>query len=298
MISQRRITKAVIPAAGLGTRFLPATKAMPKEMLPLVDKPVIQFVVEEAVAAGLDDVLMVTGRNKSALENHFDRVTELEVKLSEKNDAERLRSIEHSSNLADVHYVRQGDPLGLGHAVLRAKSHIAGQSFAVLLGDDIINPGENLLTRMLDTHMSTGAHIVALMEVPLEDISLYGCAGVEKFDGPDLVTINQLVEKPAPEAAPSNLAVIGRYVLGPGIFSALEKTPAGRGGEIQLTDALASEIENLDSHGLIGVVFRGPRFDTGDKLGYMKAAVTFALQSAEIGEQFESWLANFVKEVN
>jgi UTP--glucose-1-phosphate uridylyltransferase len=271
---------------------------MPKEMLPLVDKPVIQFVVEEAVAAGLNDVLMVTGRNKSTLENHFDRVTELEVKLSEKNDSERLRSIEHSNKLADVHYVRQGDPLGLGHAVLRAKAHVAGQSFAVLLGDDIISPGEDLLSRMVEVHSATGAHVIALMEVPLEDIHLYGCAAVEELDGPNLVRIKQLIEKPTPEDAPSNLAVIGRYVLGPEIFRALEKTTAGRGGEIQLTDALASEIENIESHGVIGMVFRGSRFDTGDKLGYMQAAVSFATQSDEIGEQFSVWLANFIHKVN
>jgi UTP--glucose-1-phosphate uridylyltransferase len=186
----------------------------------------------------------------------------------------------------------------LGHAVLRAKAHVAGQSFAVLLGDDIIFPGENLLGRMLETHNALGAHVIALMEVPVEDIHLYGCAEVEKLDGPNLVRIKKLVEKPTPEDAPSNLAVIGRYVLGPGIFSALEKTTAGRGGEIQLTDALALEIDNVETNGVIGIVFRGSRFDTGDKLSYMKAAVTLATQSDEIGKQFAFWLADFMNKVN
>lgn len=293
-----QITKAVIPAAGLGTRFLPATKAMPKEMLPIVDKPVIQFVVEEAVAAGLKDVLMITGRNKSALENHFDRATELEDKLNQKNDTGRLSSVEHSSNLADVHYVRQGDPLGLGHAILRAKAHVAGQSFAVLLGDDIIEPGDNLLSRMLAAHSATNAHVVALMEVPAEEIHLYGCAAVETIENQDFLRITQLVEKPAADTAPSNLAVIGRYVLGPDIFTALEATNPGLGGEIQLTDALALEIDNFESSGLIGIVFRGSRFDTGDKLGYMKATVSFAMQSDEIGKPFQAWLAALVSKFN
>ncbi len=292
------ITKAVIPAAGLGTRFLPATKAMPKEMLPIVDKPVIQFVVEEAVAAGLKDVLMVTGRNKSALENHFDRATELEEKLSLKNDSERLSSVEHSSNLADVHYVRQGDPLGLGHAVLRAKAHVAGQSFAVLLGDDIIEPGSDLLTRMCDLHLKHESHVVALMEVPLEDIHLYGCADVVTTDIPDVVQITALVEKPSIEAAPSNLAVIGRYVLGPGIFDALGQTRAGRGGEIQLTDALAHEISSHESPSVLGIIFRGNRFDTGDKFSYMKTVLDFALNRDDIGPALKAWIKIRIEETD
>ena len=295
MADKMQISKAVIPAAGLGTRFLPATKAMPKEMLPIVDKPVIQFVVEEAVAAGLTDVLMVTGRNKSALENHFDRATELEDKLNQKKDSERLSSVEHSSNLADVHYVRQGDPLGLGHAILRAKAHVAGQSFAVLLGDDIIEPGDSLLSDMLKLHENTGSHVIALMEVPLEDIHLYGCAELE-IDSSNVVRVKGLVEKPAAGTAPSNLAVIGRYVLGTGIFGALERTAPGKGGEIQLTDALADEIRNPSSAGVVGLIFRGSRYDTGDKLSYLKATIQFALKRPELSDQLECWLRDLIRE--
>lgn len=293
MTDNMQVTKAVIPAAGLGTRFLPATKAMPKEMLPIVDKPVIQFVVEEAVAAGLKDVLMITGRNKSALENHFDRATELEDKLNQKNDAERLSSVEHSSNLADVHYVRQGDPLGLGHAILRAKAHVAGQSFAVLLGDDIIEPGDSLLSDMLRLHKDTGSHVIALMEVPAADIHLYGCAEIV-IESTNVVRVRGLVEKPAEGTAPSNLAVIGRYVLGPEIFEAIERTAPGKGGEIQLTDALADEIRNPNSSGVVGLVFRGSRYDTGDKLSYLKATIQFALKRPELSNHLESWLRDLI----
>ncbi|HET8778882.1 MAG TPA: UTP--glucose-1-phosphate uridylyltransferase, partial [Agromyces sp.] len=209
----QRITKAVIPAAGLGTRFLPATKAMPKEMLPVVDKPAIQYVVEEAVAAGLSDVLMVTGRNKNALENHFDRVAELEATLERKGDTAKLEKVNESTDLADMHYVRQGDPLGLGHAVLRARMHVGDHPFAVLLGDDIIDARDPLLTRMLDEHDKRDATIVALLEVDPDSIHLYGAAAVEATDDPDVVRVTGLVEKPAADVAPSNLAVIGRYVL-------------------------------------------------------------------------------------
>jgi len=295
MGNTRNLTKAVIPAAGLGTRFLPATKAMPKEMLPIVDKPVIQFVVEEAVASGLTDVLMVTGRNKTALENHFDRATELEDRLSQKRDSEKLISVEHSSNLADVHYVRQGDPLGLGHAVLRAKSHVAGQSFAVLLGDDIIAEGETLLSDMIALHIARGCHVVALMEVPESDIHLYGCAAVAPTDDEDVVEIRGLVEKPDSQHAPSNLAVIGRYVLGPNIFDALEKTAPGAGGEIQLTDALAAEISHSGKKAVMGVIFRGSRFDTGDKLSYLKATFELALGRRDVGEPLRLWIEEFLK---
>ena len=231
------VTKAVIPVAGLGTRFLPATKALPKEMLPIVDKPVIQYVVEEAVAAGLVDLLMITGRNKNALENHFDRVAELEQVLASKGDEQKLFKVQESSQLADIHYTRQGDPRGLGHAILRAKSHVGEHSFAVLLGDDIIDSRDSLLDEMLKLHRETGDNIVALMEVPRDQISLYGCASVIE-SGDSSVKVLDLVEKPAPEAAPSNLAVIGRYVLRHEMFEILQETQPGRGGEIQLTDAL------------------------------------------------------------
>src|SRR6187402_1718338 len=233
-----RITKAVIPAAGLGTRFLPATKAMPKEMLPVVDKPAIQYVVEEAVEAGLNDVLLITGRNKTALENHFDRMTELEATLEEKGDVDRLKKVEYSNDLADVHYVRQGDPRGLGHAVLRAKMHVGNQPFAVLLGDDLIDARDVLLSRMIEVAADKGATVIALMEVDPASAHLYGVATVEATDEDDVVRVVDLVEKPAKGTAPSNLAIIGRYVLQPEIFEVLEHTEPGKGDEIQLTDAM------------------------------------------------------------
>jgi UTP--glucose-1-phosphate uridylyltransferase len=294
-----RATKAVIPAAGLGTRFLPATKAMPKEMLPVVDKPAIQYVVEEAVSAGLHDVLMITGRNKNALENHFDRVTELEATLEKKGDLTRLEKVLESTELADMHYVRQGDPLGLGHAVLRARMHVGDAPFAVLLGDDIIDARDVLLSRMLDEQQSRDATIVALLEVDPDSIHMYGAAAIELTDTPDVVRITGLVEKPSREEAPSNYAIIGRYVLKPEIFDVLENTPPGKGGEIQLTDALeamAADAENTG--GVYGVVFRGRRYDTGDRLDYIKAIVQLAVDRGDLGPELRVWLKQFVGELD
>ncbi|TYL54477.1 UTP--glucose-1-phosphate uridylyltransferase GalU [Agromyces mariniharenae] len=291
----QRITKAVIPAAGLGTRFLPATKAMPKEMLPVVDKPAIQYVVEEAVAAGLDDVLMIIGRNKNALANHFDRVAELEYTLETKGDDSKLSKVQESSDLADVHFVRQGDPKGLGHAVLRARKHVGDESFAVLLGDDLIDARDPLLTRMLAEHGKRDATIVALLEVDPASIHLYGAAEVEATDDPDVVRVTGLVEKPAADVAPSNLAVIGRYVLKPEVFDILERTPPGKGGEIQLTDALMEMAGDLDgAGGVYGVVFRGRRYDTGDKLDYIKAVIQLAADRDDLGPELKPWLAEYV----
>jgi len=295
MVSNKyKVTKAVIPAAGLGTRFLPATKALPKEMLPIVDKPVIQFVVEEAVAAGLSDLLMITGRNKNALENHFDRVAELEQVLATKGDEKKLFTVQESSQLADIHYTRQGDPKGLGHAVLRAKSHVGEHSFAVLLGDDVIDYRDPVLPSMLQLHEATGDNIVALMEVPMDQIHLYGAASVTE-DG-DSVIINDLIEKPAAKDAPSNLAVIGRYVLRPEMFEILESTDPGRGGEIQLTDALQFAAKNKSvAGGVRGVIFRGRRYDTGDKLDFIKATLRIAVDRDDIGSDLKSWLKDFAK---
>jgi len=288
-----KITKAVIPAAGLGTRFLPATKAMPKEMLPVVDKPAIQYVVEEAVAAGLTDVLMVTGRNKNALENHFDRMTELESTLEQKGDTDRLHKVEYSNDLADMHYVRQGDPRGLGHAVLRARMHVGNQPFAVLLGDDLIDARDVLLSRMLDEQEARNATVIALMEVDPAQSHMYGIATVEPTDDDDVVRITGLVEKPAQGTAPSNLAIIGRYVLRPEIFDILERTDPGKGGEIQLTDALLEMAETDVAGGVYGVVFRGRRYDTGDRLDYIKAIVQLAVDRADLGPDLRPWLKQF-----
>ncbi|MEJ1192872.1 UTP--glucose-1-phosphate uridylyltransferase GalU [Arthrobacter sp. R4] len=292
--TNQTVRKAVIPAAGLGTRFLPATKAMPKEMLPVVDKPAIQYVVEEAVKVGLHDILMITGRNKRALEDHFDRVPALEATLADKGDTAKLSSIQAASNLGDIHYVRQGDPNGLGHAVLRAKQHVGNEPFAVLLGDDLIDARDELLSTMIEVQAKTGGSVVALIEVEPSQISAYGCADIQDIDGESYVRINELVEKPSMEEAPSNLAVIGRYVLHPAVFDVLERTGPGRGGEIQLTDALQElAAGDNEGHGVYGVIFRGRRYDTGDKLSYLKACVQLAIDSDDLGPGLREWLPGF-----
>ncbi|WP_298041140.1 UTP--glucose-1-phosphate uridylyltransferase GalU [uncultured Microbacterium sp.] len=285
--------KAVIPAAGLGTRFLPATKAMPKEMLPVVDKPAIQYVVEEAAAAGIDDILVIIGRNKNAISNHFDSVPELEVKLTEKGDMGRLERVMKSSDLADIHYLRQGEPKGLGHAVLRAKTHVGDSSFVVMLGDDLIDERDALITTMMEQHERTGATVVALMEVDPSQIHMYGAAAVETTDDGDVVRVTGLVEKPAQEDAPSNLAVIGRYVLPPTVFPILERTEPGKGGEIQLTDALQELAADETGPGVVGVIFRGRRYDTGDRVDYIKAIVQLAADREDLGPELRPWLKEF-----
>ncbi|MDL5486100.1 UTP--glucose-1-phosphate uridylyltransferase GalU [Microbacterium wangruii] len=285
--------KAVIPAAGLGTRFLPATKAMPKEMLPVVDKPAIQYVVEEATHAGIQDVLIIIGRNKNNIANHFDQMPELEERLRAKGDMEKLKKVEQSTDLADIHMVRQGDPKGLGHAVLRARSHVGDHPFAVLLGDDLIDERDPLLTRMMEEHERTGAAIVALMEVEPSQVHLYGVAAVEPTDDDDVVRVTGLVEKPDAADAPSNYAVIGRYVLAPSVFEILERTEPGKGGEIQLTDALQELAADPDGPGVRGVVFRGRRYDTGDRVDYIKAIVQLATDRDDLGPELRPWLKDF-----
>ncbi|WBB58792.1 UTP--glucose-1-phosphate uridylyltransferase GalU [Streptomyces sp. WMMC500] len=295
--SRTRITKAVIPAAGLGTRFLPATKATPKEMLPVVDKPAIQYVVEEAVSAGLTDVLMITGRNKRPLEDHFDRNHELEEALRKKGDEARLAKVAESNDLANIHYVRQGDPRGLGHAVLCAAEHVGDQPFAVLLGDDLIDPRDPLLARMVRAQADHGGSVIALMEVDPEQIHLYGCAAVETTADSDVVRVTDLVEKPAVADAPSNYAVIGRYVLDAAIFDVLRTTEPGRGNEIQLTDALQrlATDEALASP-VYGVVFKGRRYDTGDRSDYLRAIVRLACEREDLGADLRAWLRKYVAE--
>jgi UTP--glucose-1-phosphate uridylyltransferase len=291
-----RLSKAVIPVAGLGTRFLPATKATPKEMLPVVDQPAIQYVVEEATAAGLTDVLMITGRNKRPVEDHFDRNYELEDALRRKGDLERLSRVQASTALATIHYVRQGDPKGLGHAVLCAAPHVGDQPFAVLLGDDLIDPRDPLLTAMIDVQARHGGSVVALMEVDPAQIHLYGCAVVEPVtDG--VMRVTGLVEKPDPSDAPSNYAVIGRYVLHPGVFEVLGKTPPGRGGELQLTDALQAMAADEGLGGPVhGVVFKGRRYDTGDRADYLRSIVRLACERPDLGPEFRAWLRTYVAE--
>lgn len=296
------VVKAVIPVAGLGTRFLPATKTIPKEMLPLVDKPVIQYVVEEASASGLHDVLMVTGRNKRALEDHFDRNVELEALLSSRADPRVLDALGNPSGKVDLHYTRQGNPRGLGHAVLRARAHVGNEPFAVLLGDDLIDARDPLLAHMVTLAEKTGSSVIALMEVPADKTHLYGCASVS---GPlprppgfpyDVRSVTGLVEKPEPGLAPSNLAVVGRYVLQPEVFDVLADTEVGKGGEIQLTDALAELTDRKNgSGGVLGVVFSGRRYDTGTPLEYLKTAVQLATEDAQLSSPFKTWLEEFVR---
>lgn len=289
-----RPTKAVIPVAGLGTRFLPATKAMPKEMLPLVDKPVIQYVVEEAVRSGFENILFVTGRDKYALENHFDLSSELESRLEAKGDLTRLELVQQPTSLGNIHYVRQGGAQGLGHAVNAAHPFTSDEAFAVLLGDDVVEETSDLLKTMTDVHERTGANVVALVEVPKEEIHKYGCikpAGPE-VDG--VIPIADFVEKPKTEEAPSNYAVIGRYVLNAGIHDILANQAPGAGGEIQLTDALAKSARENLAGGVVGVVFRGERYDAGDKLEFLKATVRLASKRDDLGPDLVAWLKEFL----
>ncbi len=296
------VTKAVVPTAGLGTRFLPATKAIPKEMLPIVDKPTIQYVVEEAVAADLTDVLLVTGRGKHAIEDHFDRAYELEEVLSAKGDSGRLALVRASNQLATLHYVRQGDPKGLGHAVLCAAQHVGSEPFAVLLGDDVIDPRDPLLTRMIEVRNRYGGSVVALMEVDPDQVSLYGSAAFRPTAQDDVVTVTDLVEKPLPGEAPSQWIIIGRYVCDPAIFDVLRHTPPGRGGEIQLTDALKALARRAadggapgsDGGGVRGVLFRGRRYDTGNKLDYLRTLVQFACERPDLADEFVPWLRKYL----
>ena len=295
------VTKAVIPAAGLGTRFLPATKATPKEMLPIVDKPAIQYVVEEAAASGLQDVLIIIGRNKGNIVDHFDSVPELEDALQRKGDDKKLDRVKTASEIADVHMLRQGQPLGLGHAVARAKQHIGESSFAVLLGDDLIDERDPLLPAMIAEHNKRQATVIALMEVPRESIHLYGCAEIEQTDDPQVVRVKSLVEKPDAESAPSNLAVIGRYVLRPEIFELLENQEPGRGGEIQLTDALNTLAQGAagdDAGPVYGVLFSGRRYDTGDKADWIKANLRLGVENPEFGGELKNWLRDFARQLD
>jgi UTP--glucose-1-phosphate uridylyltransferase len=296
MLDTGAVTKAVVPAAGLGTRFLPATKATPKEMLPVVDKPAIQYVVEEAVTAGLDDVLLITGRSKRSIEDHFDRAYELEEALTAKGDTAGLALVRESSDLANVHYVRQGSPRGLGHAVLCAAQHVGNVPFAVLLGDDFIHPDDRLLDRMLEIRARYGGTVLALMEVGIDQVSHYGCAAIEPTEDDDVVTVTDLIEKPAPMDAPSNWIVIGRYVCDPSVFDVLRQTQPGRAGEIQLTDALKvlAQRDPADGGGVHGVLFRGRRYDTGNKVDYLRTLVQFACERPDVADEFVPWLRKYL----
>ncbi len=286
-----KVRKAVFPAAGLGTRFLPATKALPKEMLPLVDKPLIQYGVEEAIQSGISNITIVTGRGKTAIEDHFDVSFELEDLLERKKKIELLRQVRAISDMIDVSYVRQKEALGLGHAVLRAKELVGNEAFAVVLSDDVIDGETPCLRQLLDIHEFFGATVVALMEVPREQISAYGVVDADPVDHQGakdrLFRIRSMVEKPKAEEAPSNLAIIGRYILVPEIFKSLETIEPGAGGEIQLTDGLK---HLLRSRPVYGYRFEGRRFDAGDKLGFLQATVELALRRPDLGTAFRDYL--------
>ena len=286
-----KVRKAVFPAAGLGTRFLPATKAQPKEMLPLVDKPLIQYGVEEAIHSGIQNIVIVTGRGKTAIEDHFDVSFELEQLLESRNKKDLLASVRGISDMINVAYVRQKEALGLGHAVLRSRELVGPEPFAVVLSDDVIDSDIPCVRQLLDVYEFYGASVVALMEVPKENISAYGVVDAEpishKSGGDRLFRIRNMVEKPKPEDAPSNLAIIGRYVLTPDIFESIEAVEPGKGGEIQLTDSLRHLLRNRPVY---GYRFEGTRYDAGDKLGFLKATVEFALRRYDLGDPFRQYL--------
>jgi UTP--glucose-1-phosphate uridylyltransferase len=291
-VAQSAVTKAVIPAAGLGTRFLPATKAQPKEMLPVVDKPAIQYVVEEAVRAGITDLLIITSGAKRSLEDHFDRNFELEHYLEERGKVDDLAEIQALAEMADIHYVRQGEPLGLGHAVSVARNHVGSNPFAVMLGDDIMDRRSHVLEDMIANYEHYGRSVVALKEFPPEEISSYGCVRPEPVTE-ELVRILDIVEKPPAAEAPSNLAVRGRYVFTPEIFQALERVTPGVGGEIQLTDAIALLLADQTVY---GYTFKEGRYDIGKKLDYLRASVEIAIDREDLGPEFRAFLVDLVRQ--
>jgi UTP--glucose-1-phosphate uridylyltransferase len=286
-----KVRKAVIPAAGLGTRFLPATKAQPKEMLPLVDKPAIQYVIEEAVRAGMTDILIITGRGKRSIEDHFDRSIELEHFLESRGKFDELKQVREITDMASIHYIRQRDPLGLGHAVAVAEEHVGDEPFAVLLGDDIMTESNPLLAEMLRIHDRYGRSVLAAMEVSRDEVSLYGCIEPE-FVEERLARVISVVEKPTPENAPSNLAAIGRYVLTPEVFDALRHLEPGVGGEVQLTDAINALAQE---QAVYAYVFEGGRFDVGNKLDYVKATIEIAIDREDLGKDLKHWLGDLVE---
>jgi len=290
---QTKITKAIIPAAGFGTRFLPATKSQPKEMLPVVDKPTIQYIVEEAVESGIEDILIVIGRYKSVIEDHFDRSVELEMELERKGKYDMLEQIQDIAGMANIQFVRQKTALGLGHAVYCAKNFIGNEPFAVMLGDDIVDsPDYPCLKQMMNLYEREQCTILGVKEVPLQDIHKYGVVDGDKIaDG--LYTVRDLVEKPKAEAAPSNVAIMGRYIITPAIFDILEKTAPGAGNEIQLTDALKTLAIREK---MLAYAFKGNRYDVGDKLGFLQATVEFALQRNNLRDDFLAYLKDIVEQ--
>lgn len=286
-----KVRKAVIPAAGLGTRFLPATKAQPKEMINIFDKPSIQYIVEEAVAAGIEDILIILGRNKTSIEDHFDKSYELEDKLKEKRKLKLLKEVENISNLGNIHFIRQKEPLGLGHAIYCAKAFIGNEPFAVMLGDDIVKSKKPCIKQLIDKYEKHNSTIIGVQEVHKKDVSKYGILKGQNISE-RFYKVEDLVEKPSTEEAPSNIAILGRYVISPDIFHILENTKPGAGNEIQLTDGLKdlSKIQDVYAY-----VFEGKRYDVGNKLGFLEATVEFALNDKNLGNDFKEYLKNVIK---
>ena len=287
-----KVRKAVIPAAGLGTRFLPATKAMPKEMLPIVDKPTIQYIIEEAIASGIEEILIITGKSKRAIEDHFDRSCELEQELEKKNNTELLKLVQHVSEMVDIHYIRQKDPNGLGHAVYCAKTFVGDEPFAVLLGDDVVYNDENpCLSQMMKAYDQYGASILGVQEVALSEVNKYGIVEGNKI-ADRVYNVDDLVEKPQIDEAPSNVAILGRYIITPAIFDILEHTAPGKNGEIQLTDALRvlAKEEKMFAYNFVG-----KRYDVGNKQGFLEATVETALRREDLKDDFFDYLVNLVE---
>ena len=281
-----KVRKAVIPAAGLGTRFLPATKAIPKEMLPIVDKPTIQYIVEEVIASGIEDVLIITGRNKGSIEEHFDRAVELEYNLEKNNKEEFLEEIKRISKMINIHTVRQKDPLGLGHAIYCAKSFVGDEPFAVLLGDDIVDSKKPCLKQMLEIFDEYGSTILGVQPVEWENVNKYGIVSGTKISD-SVYAVSDLVEKPDNNSAPTNIAILGRYIITPDIFKILENTKTGAGGEIQLTDGL-KELCNIEK--VYAYIFEGRRYDVGSKIGFLEATVDYALKRDDLKDSFKKYL--------
>ncbi|ADD02005.1 UTP--glucose-1-phosphate uridylyltransferase GalU [Thermoanaerobacter sp. CM-CNRG TB177] len=289
-----KIRKAIIPAAGLGTRFLPATKAQPKEMLPIVDKPTIQYIVEEAIQSGIEDILIITGRNKRAIEDHFDKSVELELELKKKKKENLLHLVEDITNMVDIHYIRQKEPKGLGHAIYCARAFVGNEPFAVLLGDDIVDAEVPVLKQMIEQYERYNCTIIGVQQVPYEDVDKYGIVDSTPIED-RLYKVNNLVEKPKKEETPSNIAILGRYIITPRIFEILENTPPGAGGEIQLTDALKTL---LNYEAIYAYDFIGKRYDVGDKLGYLMATVEYALKREDLREPFKRYLLEVARNLD
>lgn len=286
-----KVRKAIIPAAGLGTRFLPATKAQPKEMLPIVDKPTIQYIVEEAIDSGIEDILIITGKNKRSIEDHFDKSFELEENLREKGDTELLNLVQDISNLVNIHYIRQKEPKGLGHAIYCAKTFIGDEPFAVLLGDDIVDSKEPCLKQLIDVYNEYKTTVLGVQTVKEEDVSKYGIVSCRNVDD-RVYKVKDLVEKPDRESAPSNIAILGRYIITPQIFKYLENATPGKGGEIQLTDALKALMAN---EAMYAYDFVGKRYDVGNKIGFLQANIEFALNRPDLSEEFSAYLRELGK---